>query len=52
MDYIELEMIMAQIAQRFGLEAVPDHRVELEAGTTMYARDGLQMTLHPLPAVA
>ena len=45
MAMIELKMIVAQLAQRYRLEVVPDHPIELEAGTTMYSLHGMQMTL-------
>ena len=45
MAMIELKMIVAQLAQRFRLELVPGHPVELEPGTTMYPRHGMHMTL-------
>lgn len=42
---IELKMIVAQLAQRYRLELVPGHPIELEPGTTMYPLHGMQMTL-------
>ena len=43
---IELKLIVAQLAQRYRLELAPGHRVEFQAGTTMYPRYGMKMTLH------
>ncbi len=45
MAMIELKMIVAMLAHRFRLELVPGHPIELEPGTTMYSRHGMQMTL-------
>jgi cytochrome P450 len=45
MAMIELKLIVAQLARRYRLEVVPDHPIELEPGTTMYPRYGMQMTL-------
>jgi cytochrome P450 len=52
MAMIELKMIVAQIAQRYRLEVVPGHPIELEAGTTMYPLHGMQMTLERRRAAA
>jgi cytochrome P450 len=45
MAMIELKMIVAQLAQRYRLEVVPGHPIDLEPGTTMYPRHGMRMTL-------
>jgi len=45
MAMIELKMIVAQLAGRYRLELVPGHPIELEPGTTMYPRHGMQMAL-------
>ena len=43
---LELRLLVAQIAQRFRLEAVPGHPVELEQLVTLRPLHGLQMTAH------
>ena len=43
---LELRLLVAQVAQRFRLEAVPDHPVELEKLVTLRPLHGLQMTAH------
>jgi cytochrome P450 len=42
---IEAQMLLARIAQRFRLELVPGHRVELEPVVTLRPRGGLPMRL-------
>jgi cytochrome P450 len=42
---IEAQMILARIAQRFRLELVPGHRVELDPVVTLRPRRGLPMRL-------
>ncbi|MBJ94856.1 MAG: cytochrome P450 [Rickettsiales bacterium] len=43
---LELRLLVAQIAQRFRLEAVPGHPVELEQLVTLRPLHGLQMTAY------
>lgn len=42
---LEIKLILASIAQRFRLELAPDFPVEPVAGTTMYPRHGMLMTV-------
>lgn len=42
---LELKMLTAQVAQRYVLDLVPGHRVVPAAGTTMYPRYGMKMTI-------
>jgi cytochrome P450 len=44
---IEAQMILARIVQRFRLELVPGHRVELEPVVTLRPRHGLPMRVRP-----
>jgi cytochrome P450 len=41
----ELKLTVAQLAQHFVLDVAPGHRVVEEAGTTMYPKYGLKMTI-------
>jgi cytochrome P450 len=42
---LELKMIVAQIAQRYRLELAAGQKIERAAGTTMYPRYGMRMTI-------
>lgn len=42
---VELKLVVAQIAQRYLLDLVPGQKIEPAAGTTMYPRYGMRMTL-------
>jgi cytochrome P450 len=44
---LELKMIVAQIAQRYRLELSAGQKIERAAGTTMYPRYGMRMTVQP-----
>jgi len=44
---VELQLVLASIAQRFRLRVVPGHRVEPEALVTLRPRYGLPVTLAP-----
>jgi cytochrome P450 len=41
----ELKLSIAQLAQHYVLEVAPGHRVVEEAGTTMYPKYGMKMTI-------
>jgi cytochrome P450 len=43
---VELQLVLATIAQHYTLQLVPDYRVEPEALVTLCPRGGLPMTLH------
>ncbi len=43
---VELQLVLATIAQQYTLQLVPDYRVEPEALVTLCPRGGLPMTLH------
>jgi cytochrome P450 len=43
---VEAVLILATIAQRYRLQSVPDHPIEVEPLVTLRPRNGLQMSLH------
>jgi cytochrome P450 len=43
---MELQLVLAAIAQHFRLRPVPGHPVELKALLSLHPRYGLPMTLH------
>jgi cytochrome P450 len=43
---MELQLIVAMVAQRYRLALVPGSRVDIEAGVTLRPRHGMPMTLH------
>jgi cytochrome P450 len=45
---MEAVVILAMVTQRYCLELVPGHPVDLKPGITLRTRHGLVMTLHPL----
>ena len=52
MAVAELKLVIAQIAERYRLELAPGHRVVEAAGTTMYPRYGMKMSIHPARAAS
>jgi cytochrome P450 len=42
---MEMQMIVAMVAQRYRLQLVPGRRVEIEAGVTLRPRHGMPMTV-------
>jgi cytochrome P450 len=45
---VELQLVLASVAQHFRLGVVPGHPVEPEALVTLRPRHGLPVTVHPL----
>jgi cytochrome P450 len=43
---MEAQLVLASLVQRFRLDLVPGHRVELHAAVTLRPRHGMRMTLH------
>jgi cytochrome P450 len=45
---MEAQLVLASIVQRFRLDLVPGHPVELHPAVTLRPRHGMRMTLHPV----
>jgi hypothetical protein len=42
-----MQLVVATAAQRFELDLVPTHPVDIQAGLSLRPREGLQMTVKP-----
>ncbi|HZA52272.1 MAG TPA: cytochrome P450, partial [Myxococcaceae bacterium] len=45
---MEAQLVLASIVQRFRLDLVPGHRVELHPAVTLRPRHGMRMTVHSM----
>ncbi|MDP9381507.1 MAG: cytochrome P450, partial [Chloroflexota bacterium] len=48
---MEMQLVLATLAQRFRLRLVPGHPVEVQPTVTLRPRFGLRMTVHPRPCL-